>query len=144
MIPFTRSFIWAWRNSQGSGLCPSATVDLHIPSRQFSLRVGLQPDGCWGVCSQTFKVYPLWEYPIKWRRSATFLPLLFTVLFRCLHRVASQCSPAWLQFIKGYFYHCMFLMIRVKCFKGTYQPNFLISLLRILNITKNLPSKRGD
>ena len=67
------------------------TGDLHIPSLRYTLRTDLQPDGCWGLCPQTPEVYPLWEYPVKMKKSSN---ISVAALHRFIPQPASGRSSA--------------------------------------------------
>ena len=104
MIRSEKSFLWAWKRSQRSGQCLFVTGDLRIPSLRFSLRTGLQPDGWWGFHPQTPEVYPLWEYPVKMKKSSN---ISVTAFHRFIPQPASGRSSA-LPCLD-----CIFSMVRI-------------------------------
>ena len=104
MIRSEKSFLWAEKRSQRSGQCPFVSGDLRILSLRFSLRTGLQPDGWWGLCPQTPEVYPLWEYPVKIKKSCN-------ISVTALHRFFPQ--PASGRCLALPCLDCIFSMVRI-------------------------------
>lgn len=66
-------------------------------SSQYTLRIDLQPDVCWGSAPNP-EVYPLWRYPVK-EKTAIFYVAAFTVISHSLRWGAPQRCPFLTMFL---------------------------------------------